>query len=36
MLLLVVATLLYVAWRMARIMTVQREIAAMGRELHNR
>ena len=27
-------TLLYVAWSMARIITVQREIAQMVRELH--
>jgi hypothetical protein len=30
------ATLLYVAWSMGRIITVQRAIAQMVRELHNR
>lgn len=34
--LLLVATLLYVAWSMARIITATREIAQMVRELHNR
>lgn len=30
------ATMLYMAWSMARIVTVQREIAAMVRDLHQR
>jgi hypothetical protein len=30
------ATMLYMAWSMARIITVQREIATMVRDLHRR